>query len=150
MTRVVVFRFTWFFLHIGSFETSYRHYPHTFLFHDLYFEFIMFLFKIEYQKFFTRWLSRVHVPPITFEHIDTCVVSILFVFVLLLKPFVFFLLTFCLTCEVIAYLSSFGCDRFARSVTSRVDWTWERRTSPDGKSKSYLWSYSLLPMFSMH
>src|SRR3954468_21472575 len=28
----------------------------------------------------------------------------------------------CFPCDVIAYSSSFVCDRFARSVTSRVDW----------------------------
>src|SRR4051812_26781105 len=64
-------------------------------------------------------LSR-SLPPITFEHIDTFALqSCCFV----AKTCCVCLMIFCLPCDVIAYSSSFVCDRFSRSVTSRVDWT---------------------------
>ena len=67
---------------------------------------IVSLVIILYRKFFVCWLSRVHVPPITFEHTNTFALQSL-LFFLVAKTLVFVLLFSCLPCDVIAYLSSF-------------------------------------------
>ena len=91
------------------------------------------LIIILYRQFFIRWLSRVHVPPITFEHIDTLALQSLFV--LLLKPFVFVCWSFvCLVMWLLIWVSSVAIDLLG---VWRVELTgpWERRTSPNGKGK---------------